>query len=108
MIGLLLELGADMAWADERGNTCTYLSQSEDIDSMRAFIDAGLYFNLRSRLGRGVLHEAIRNSKGAIVELLLREGGEKIIHSRDSTGKTPLHLAVHAPKVDAEIVKLLC
>ena len=109
-IRVLLELGADlMAVRNKRGKTPGHIAAVQGhLESMKAFVDAGFDFYLEDHMGRTVLHEAVLNRKGVIVEFLLGHGAEKIINARDSTGQTPLHLAVFGSTADEEIVRLLC
>ena len=107
-IRVLLELGADMAFKGIEGDTPAHISARRgDIDSMKAFIDAGLDFHLQNRLGWTVLHEAAFSGHKAMMVFLLGHGGKKVIDVQDPRGKTPLHWALIKPPSEG-IIQLLC
>ena len=104
-VRVLLELGASMKLKDARWEAPPRISAHlGDVDSMRAFVDAGLDFHLKDYQGRTILYNGICGGK-EMVEFLLEWGGEKVVNDQDNALRTPLHSAV--TKDDAEIIKLL-
>ena len=104
-VRVLLELGASVKHIDLWWETAAQIPvHVGDIGSMRALVDAGLDFDLKYNRGRTILHSGVFGGK-EMVELLLGQGGEKLVNDQDHRLQTPLHLAV--TKGDAEVVKLL-
>jgi ankyrin repeat protein len=79
--------------------------RSRNIDSVRAFLEAGLDLSLQDNSGSTVLHHAMYSGK-KMLKYLLEEGGARFINIQNVGGFTALHWAVEAD-MGEEIVRLL-
>ncbi|KAF3082204.1 hypothetical protein TWF102_001290 [Orbilia oligospora] len=108
---MLLDAGADLNWKSRTGATtldCTYSRGTVYFDNLKLLIESGADVVQAEREGhkQSCLHYIVHSGSPQATKLLLEHGAR--INARDSSGETPLHWALFAPKdVRKEIVTLL-
>ncbi len=83
-------------------------AKNGNIEMLRLFLTLGADSNFRGSDGEPPLYHAIRNQRTKVVELLLKNGGEKLINhpfKERERRLTPIHLALLYK--DSDIAKLL-
>ncbi|KAF3246402.1 hypothetical protein TWF192_006916 [Orbilia oligospora] len=108
---MLINAGADLNWKSSTGATtldCTYSRGTVYFDNLKLLIESGADVVQAEREGekQSCLHYIVHSGSPQATKLLLEHGAR--INARDSSGETPLHWALYAPKdVRKEIVPLL-
>ena len=93
---VLLKLGASMQCFGEVDTPAHISARRGDVGCMRAFIRAKFDITTRGRKGSTILHEAIVGGVEMVSYLLGHAGAEKLVNTKDSYQRTPLHLVVHS------------
>lgn len=96
MITLLMDLGADVAAADEDKDTALHIAVMNNLEACRALLShisgSGVKaINLPGGDGESPLHQACAWGNVEIVRLLVDKGAD--CHMRNTEGWTPLHTA---------------
>jgi ankyrin repeat protein len=93
-LSILLKQGANPNKPDELSQM-TPLMAAETLAMAKVLIAAGANPNMRDRLGRTALHHAAKMREGAaIMELLVRSGGDVNARALDAALSTPLICAI--------------
>ena len=90
----LLKLGASMKCRGGMDSPASVSAYRGDVDCMRAFISARFDINTRGLDGTTILHQAIFGGVEMVKYLLQLEGVKKLVNSRCSNKRTPLHWAM--------------
>ncbi|KAG2494023.1 hypothetical protein HYH03_007948 [Edaphochlamys debaryana] len=94
VVGLLLQLGADVDTANSGGRTALHYAASKGKAAVvRQLLSAGAQVDVRDTTGSTALHRAASAGKIDCVKALV-EQGKASLSAQDKTGATPLFVAV--------------
>ncbi len=95
----IMDLGVDVSWVDDRGNTLLHMAVKDGaIDSIQFLTKSGIDINTKNNTGTVALHTAVIHKDYDACQTLLSLGADP--NQLDHTDLSPLYYAVSNENID--------